>query len=220
MNSAIKPLAFTVITTAVLLAGCGSQETPEGAAATQTSEGEKTDAKQEAQQEALAKDQAELEEKLGALHTSAIATIDRAKKEVAGIEEFFGNAVGYVVFPKVAKGGLVVGGAHGNGVVFERRSIGRDTIIGSAEVAQGSIGLQIGGQTFSEIVFFEDETTFENFKKSNLEFSGRASGVAGGEGATVAAKYENGTAAFVFGEKGLMGEAAIGGQKFTFKAIE
>jgi lipid-binding SYLF domain-containing protein len=206
MHTGIKVFALTVIVAAIF-SGCGSPPPDEPAA------------KQEGEPEAPARDEPKRTEALGAIETDAAATIDRARKAIANFEQYYDSSAGYAVFPKVAKGGLVVGGAHGNGVVYVRRARGRDEIIGTAEVAQGSIGLQIGGQTFSEMIFFEDDATLENFKKSNMEFSGRASGVAGGEGAAEVAKYENGVAIFVFGQKGLMGEAAIGGQKFTFKPL-
>lgn len=177
-----------------------------------------------AEQETLAREKqekkaAEQATDVAALRAAATTTIERARRDVPGIEKHFSDSAGYVVFPKIAKGGLIVGGANGNGVVYEHRSMMSDRVIGTADVTQGTIGFQIGGQTFSEIIFFQDAGVLDNFKKSNVEFDGSASGVAGGEGATAAAKYENGVAIYVFGEKGLMGAAAIGGQRFKFKPL-
>ena len=201
MHRGIKVLALTLTASAILFAGCQSDQS--------TGEASKDEAKKE-----------KAETKLDELKADSKATLEKAEKEVANIQKYYDSCVGYVVFPKIAKGGLVVGGAHGEGIVYERRSVGSDKMIGTAEVSQGSIGFQIGGQTFSEVIFFEDDYTFTNFKNSNVEFSGTASGVAGGAGATEAAKYENGVAIFVFGQKGLMGEASIGGQGFDYKPFD
>ena len=209
MHRGIKVLALTLTASSILFTGCQSDQSPEELETKQQAEQEKYDKKME-------KAEAELKE----LKTAAEATRKRAETEVANIQKYYDSCVGYVVFPKIAKGGLVVGGAHGNGIVYERRAVMKDKMIGTAEVSQGSIGFQIGGQTFSEVIFFDDDYTFENFKKGNVEFSGTASGVAGGAGATEAAKYENGVAIFVFGQKGLMGEASIGGQGFDYMPFE
>ena len=153
------------------------------------------------------------------LERSAAVAIDRARRQSVIMKSYFLTCTGYVVFPKVTKGGLGIGAAHGKGVVYERVADGPDRLIGRAEVTQGSIGFQIGGQTFSEIIFFEDTVALANFKRGNAEISAAASGVAGGEGGTAVARYENGVAVFVFGEKGLMGEASIGGQGFSFEPV-
>ena len=149
------------------------------------------------------------------LQAAALQTIADLKLTDPAMEEFFTGATGYVVFPKIGKGGFIVGGAHGDGVLFENHKA-----IGTTSMTQGSIGFQIGGQTFSEIIFFETNTTLENFKNGNVEFSGTASAVAAGAGATADAQYENGVAIFIHGEKGLMAQASIGGQKFDYKPFE
>jgi lipid-binding SYLF domain-containing protein len=220
MHPGIKASVLTLLAAAILLPGCQSDQSPEQLETKQASEREKMEAKQKAEQEQYDKKMAKAEAELEELKTAAEATRKRAETDIANVEKYYDSCVGYVIFPKIAKGGLVVGGAHGNGIVYERRAVMKDKMIGSADVSQGSIGFQIGGQTFSEVIFFEDDMTFENFKKSNLEFSGTASGVAGGAGATEAAKYENGVAIFVFGQKGLMGEASIGGQKFNYMPFD
>jgi lipid-binding SYLF domain-containing protein len=220
MHSGIKVCALAALAAAILLPGCKSEQTPEQLEAKQTSERDKMEAKQKAEQEQYDKKMAKAEAELKQLKTDAEATKKVAENDVANIQNYYDSCVGYVIFPKIAKGGLVIGGAHGRGIVFERRKVLPDNMVGTAEVSQGSIGFQIGGQTFSEMIFFENDMTFENFKKSNVEFSATASGVAGGAGATEAAKYENGVAIFVFGQKGLMGEASIGGQKFKYKPFD
>ena len=179
-----------------------------------------------AEQDALAREKEKQEQKAqeratedAALRAAATTAIERARRDQPAIEKHFDSCVGYVVFPTIARGGLGIGAAHGQGVVYERRSMLPDKVVGTSEVTQVTVGLQIGGQGFSEIIFFEDAKTLENFKKSNVEFNADASGVAGGEGGTAAAKYENGVAVYVFGEEGFMGAAAIGGQKFKYKAV-
>jgi lipid-binding SYLF domain-containing protein len=158
--------------------------------------------------------------KLDDLTVRAKGTVDRAVAENPGIKSYLDKCAGYVAFPEVAKGGLVIGGSHGVGAVFERRAVAGDKVIGTADMTAGSIGLQIGGQTYSEILFFEDALALQKFKDSNFELAANATGVAIKTGASVQAEYENGVAVFIFGEKGLMGEASVGGQKFKFHPVQ
>lgn len=158
-------------------------------------------------------------EQVAQLEAAATSAIARCKETIPGTAAYFESCAGYAVFPEIAKAGFGVGGAHGKGLVYEKQPSPPDRVIGVTEMTQGSIGLQIGGQTFSEIIFFEDEAALEHFKRGNAEISAAASGVAGGEGGGVAAKYRDGVAVFVFGEQGLMGEASIGGQGFSFEPV-
>lgn len=150
--------------------------------------------------------QAELEQR-------AQWTVDQFKNEDPGMAKFFENSVGYAVFPKVAKGGAGIHGAHGNGVLYEN---GR--IVGYADLTQGGIGLTLGGQVYKEIIFFEDAGALREFKRGDTEFSGQASAVAASKGASANADYEDGVAVFTLGEEGLMFEASIGGQEFDYTA--
>jgi lipid-binding SYLF domain-containing protein len=150
------------------------------------------------------------------IEKKAYAAITRFKDTDPRMTRFFDGSKGYAVFPKVGKGGLIVGGAHGQGVVYERSASGTK-IIGYSELTQGSIGLQAGGQVFSEIIFFETEAALESFKKGTTEFAGTASAVAASAGASVDAAYEAGVAVFTAGESGLMLQASIGGQGFSFE---
>lgn len=142
----------------------------------------------------------------------AKATIAQFEKRDPTLKQFFGTSYGYVVFPKIGKGGFIVGGAHGKGVVFKKQEM-----VGFASVTQGTVGLQIGGQTFSEVIFLEDDKTFDNFTKNKVELAAQATAVAVKSGAGATAKYEDGVAIFTAGEKGFMAEAAVGGQKFKYK---
>ena len=145
----------------------------------------------------------------------AKATIAEFEKKDPTLKQLFGTSYGYVVFPKIGKGGFIVGGAHGKGVVFKKQQM-----VGFASVTQGTIGAQIGGQTFKEVIFLENDKTFDNFTKNKVELAAQASAVAVKSGAGATAKYEDGVAIFTAGEKGFMAEAAVGGQKFKYKPVE
>ena len=139
-------------------------------------------------------------------------TIAVFKKADPGLSRFFDNAVGYAVFPTVGKGAIGVGGAAGSGVVFEKGKA-----IGKASLTQVTVGAQLGGQTYSEVIFFETEPAMTDFKKGTLALAAQASAVAAAKDASANAKYEKGVAVFTTGKGGLMAEASIGGQKFAFE---
>lgn len=142
-------------------------------------------------------------------------TIANFKNADPGIQRFFDNAQGYAVFPTVGKGGITVGAAYGKGEVYER---GR--LIGYSSIAQLTIGLQLGGQAYSEIIFFRDRSDLNDFRQGNFEFGAQASAVAVTAGASANAGYSNGVAVFTLAKGGLMYEATVAGQKFTFTAAE
>jgi lipid-binding SYLF domain-containing protein len=125
--------------------------------------------------------------------------------------DLFANAYGYAIFPNVGKGAIGVGGAAGNGAVYEH-----DTLIGSAKLTQVSVGLQLGGQAYREVIFFEDQKSLDRFKKNKIEFSAQVSAVAAASGASANAKYVEGVMVFTMQKSGLMYEASVGGQKFKF----
>ncbi len=141
--------------------------------------------------------------------------IQNFKRKDPGIEKFFERSLGYVIYPNVGKAGFIVGGAHGNGLVFEKGAY-----VGRSSLTQASIGFQFGGQEFSEIIFFETEKALRDFKKSRFSVSAQISAVAAAEGAAEKAKYELGVAVFVTPKSGMMVEAAVGGQKLDFVAKE
>jgi lipid-binding SYLF domain-containing protein len=132
----------------------------------------------------------------------------------SGLKKLFTNAAGYVVFPNVGKGGFVFGGAHGNGLAFEKGKL-----IGQASLSQITVGAQIGGQEFAEVIFFETTNALGRFKESNLQMSVQVSAVAAAEGVSANAKYVEGVLVFTRVKQGLMAEASVGGQKFTFKPL-
>jgi len=124
----------------------------------------------------------------------------------------FDTSYGYVIFPNVGKGGIGVGGAAGNGVVYEQNQM-----VGMAKLSQVSIGFQAGGQAYREVIFFESKKALDRFKNSQLEFSADVSAVAVTAGASAKAKYAKGIMVFTMQKGGLMYEASVGGQKFKFK---
>jgi lipid-binding SYLF domain-containing protein len=130
-----------------------------------------------------------------------------------GIADWFSGAAGYAVFPNVGKGGLGIGGAHGNGEV-----IAGGQALGKTEMTQVTIGLQAGGQSFIQVIFFKEEKDLDDFTGGNFEFSAQVSAVALTSGASEDAAYTHGVAVFTMAKEGLMAEASIGGQKFKFEA--
>lgn len=131
------------------------------------------------------------------------------------LKNIFNKAYGYVLFPNIGKGGLGVGGATGNGAVYEG---GR--LVGMAKMTQLTLGFQAGGQAYREVIFFESKKDLDNFKENNLAFSAQASAIIATEGASGDVKYDNGVMIFTHPKAGLMYEASIGGQKFSFRNLK
>ena len=130
------------------------------------------------------------------------------------MKNLFANSYGYVIFPKIGKGALVVGGAGGNGGVYEKGKR-----IGTAKMVQVSAGAQVGGQTYREVIFFENKDALDRFKENKIEFSGQLSAVAVKSGVSATTKYREGVEVFTQAIEGLMAEASLDGQKFTFKPL-
>mgnify|MGYP006419698245 FL=1 len=177
---------------------------------------------------------------LTVFHSSAMAdkydgTLD-VFESASELQPYFDNAYGYAVFPTVGKAGIGLGGAYGKGRVYEK-----DRVVGSVTLAEVSIGFQLGGQAFSEIIFMQDKRAFDEFTGGRYEFDASASAVvitaaaqarAGTDGASASAGtgpastsqveygYNKGMAVFVHSLGGFMYEASVGGQKFTFEPIE
>ncbi len=130
------------------------------------------------------------------------------------MKNLFENAYAYVILPNVGKGGIGIGGAAGNGAVFQK-----GTHIGMAKMTQVTIGFQWGGQAYREVIFFETKADLDRFKENRLELSAQASAVAATAGASANVKYKEGVMIFTQAKGGLMYEASIGGQKFKFRTI-
>jgi lipid-binding SYLF domain-containing protein len=138
-------------------------------------------------------------------------TIKQFQKTDPGMKEFFNDARGYVVFPTVAKGGAGIGAARGKGLAYEEGKL-----VGEVKLTQITIGAQLGGQTYSEVLFLENKETMDSLKQSNFGLSAQVSATAAATGASANAKYKEGVAVFTMAKGGLMYEASVGGQKFKF----
>jgi lipid-binding SYLF domain-containing protein len=147
------------------------------------------------------------------LHKDVQSTIAHYKNADPGTARFFKQSAGYVVFPKVGKAGYIVGFGRGDGELFEK---GR--VVGVTTITVGTVGLQAGVQEYSEIVFFENRAALDRFKQNKFEFAASASAVIVKAGVAATAKYRDGVAVFAEPSGGAMAEAAVGSQKFNFKA--
>ena len=157
-------------------------------------------------------------------------TVDTFKK--AGSAWYFDHSYGYAVFPSIGKGGLIIGGAHGTGRVYQNGQY-----VGDTAMTQVSIGLQVGGEAYSQMIFFEDKRSFDDFTSGNFEFDAgvsavalkaAASGTAGTTGTTAETSGQNGDATtrgggfykglavFTIIKGGAMAAAAVAGQKFSY----
>lgn len=148
---------------------------------------------------------------LGRDVTSALA---RARVRDPSLQAFLDKAHGYAVFPAVGKGAVGVGGAYGKGEVFERGAK-----IGYCDLAQATIGVALGGQTYAEIIVFQDKAALDDFKAGNVKFAGQATAVGLKAGSGANAQYRDGVHVLTVDEQGLMLEASIGGQTFTFQPL-
>jgi lipid-binding SYLF domain-containing protein len=134
------------------------------------------------------------------------------KRADPSLQRMLDKAYGYAIFPSVGKGAVGVGGAYGRGEVYEG-----NTMVGYCDLSQGTIGFQLGGQEYMELIVFETKAAIDQFKSNTFEFSGQASAVAVRAGAAATAPYENGVAVFTATKGGLMFEASVGGQRFTYQ---
>ncbi len=142
-------------------------------------------------------------------------TINMLLEKDPGLQTFFYEAYGYAVFPIVGKGAIGIGGAHGNGIVFEK-----GVPVGKTTLTQITIGFQFGGKAYSEINFFENKEVMDLFKTSRFELAAQASAVAVTLGASADLAYSNGVAIITIDKGGLMYEASVGGQKFSYEPVE
>jgi lipid-binding SYLF domain-containing protein len=143
--------------------------------------------------------------------TSADA-LSQAQDNDPSLRNLVAKSAGYVVFPEVGKGTIGIGGAYGKGDLYQN-----GVVVGYCDMTQASIGLALGGQAYSEILVFETPAAVETFKHGNFRFDAQASAVALKSGAGANAKFANGVAVFTMDEAGLMYEASVGGQKFSYQ---
>lgn len=154
-------------------------------------------------------------EKRDQLVTDGQTAFQKMKTEDPSLKEFLAKAYGHAMFPSVGKGGVGIGGAYGKGVVYEG-----STLVGYCSLSQATIGLQLGGQSYSELLVFENKASFDRFTGGKLEFAAQVSAVALKAGASANADYRDGVAVFTSAEAGLMYEASLGGQKFNVELLD
>ena len=147
------------------------------------------------------------------IEREAAVALAKANRSDPTLTNIFNASAGYAVFPSVGKGAAGVGGAYGKGVLHER-----GVAVGYCDLSQATIGLQLGGQAYTEIICFETQNAVDTFKQGNVRFDAQATAVALKSGAGASAKFTNGVAVFTMDEAGLMYEASVGGQKFSYQA--
>jgi lipid-binding SYLF domain-containing protein len=145
------------------------------------------------------------------LDLSVAQALIKAKKKDPAMVKWFDTAYAYAVFPRVGKGGIGIGGAHGKGLVIRN-----EVTVGYTSLSQVTLGFQLGGQVYAQYIMFKDKTAFDHFTRGNFEMGAQVSAVAITLGASADANYDGGVAVFTIAEGGLMYEASIGGQKFRY----
>jgi lipid-binding SYLF domain-containing protein len=138
--------------------------------------------------------------------------LDTMIKQKPKLQSFKDKSYGYAVFPRITKGAVGIGGAGGKGIVFKSH-----IPTGQSTMSQATIGFQLGGQQYVEVIFFENKKAYDKFTNKKVKFSGQASAVAIKPGVSVDIAFKDGLAVFTQTKGGLMYEASIGGQHFSFK---
>lgn len=146
------------------------------------------------------------------LESRAEATLQTMRAADPELESVLTGAAGYAVFPEIGKGGVVVGAAYGRGVLYER---GRVT--GFVELNQGSLGAQLGAQTFSELIVLRTQSAVERMKGGDFSLGGNVSAIALTTGAAASAQFQDGVAVFVLPKGGVMAELTLSGQQVNFE---
>ncbi len=137
------------------------------------------------------------------------------EREYPGMADYFNTAEGYVIFPNVGKGAYIIGGASGNGAVYEGGSL-----VGYADLKQVDVGLQIGGKAFVEVIFFQTEQALERFKAGSYELEANASAVILDKGISKEIEFQNGVAIITVPKGGAMAGISVGGQRFDFTPVQ
>jgi lipid-binding SYLF domain-containing protein len=155
------------------------------------------------------------DEQVKAEQAKAQQAVANFKLADPSLTNFFAEAVGYAIFPSVGEGGFIVGAVHGKGLVYEK-----DKVTGTVSVTAVSVGAQVGGGAYSELIFFQTEEALKSLKESSFEMTAGAKATLAASGAAANAKYEQGVALFTLPKGGAMIQAAVGGQKFKFEPLK
>jgi lipid-binding SYLF domain-containing protein len=190
--------------------GCGSEKTEETAGAQEpTKDSEPQPEESPPKKSEASRQKVDLSAVTGAEREAMQAMIGRSRS----MNRLFEEEYGFAIFPTVGKGGFIVGGGGGAGSVYERGKL-----IGTAKLKFLSVGAQVGGQSYIEVIFFENKASLDKFTSDSFEFGAQATAIAVTAGAAADADYQDGIAVFTMPKKGLMAEASVSGQKFKYKA--
>lgn len=148
------------------------------------------------------------------LQNDSDAALNDFKTQDSSLDNVLRHSYGYAIFPSIGKGAVGVGGAYGQGEVYAQGKL-----IGYADMSQATVGASVGGETYAELIVFQTGDALQRFESSQLTFAADASAVVAKDGAAANARWENGIAIFTDVKGGLMGEAAVGGQKFNFQPV-
>jgi len=146
------------------------------------------------------------------LEAKSAEAVQNFKMADPGLTNFFAKAAGYAILPSVGEGGFIIGGQRGDGLVYEK-----DKLVGKVTMSEVSLGAQVGGGSFAELIFFETADAFKDFQKSQWVMSAKAKAAVAASGVSENAKYDQGVAVFTLPKSGVMVAAALGGQKFKFE---
>lgn len=168
----------------------------------------------EKKEEKPAKEIVEVDERQS-LKNDAEKALKEFKAKNPNLQGHLDSAAGYAIFPNVGKGAWILGGAAGNGIVYEKGKI-----VGYTELRQIDVGFQIGGQKFSEIIIFKDQAALDNFKQGNFQFEGSASAVIWDKGRGEAIQFKDGVGVALMPKAGAMAGISVGGQKFNYGEVQ
>jgi lipid-binding SYLF domain-containing protein len=149
------------------------------------------------------------------LKNDAEKALKKFKEKDPQLQSHLEGAAGYAIFPNVGKGAYILGGAAGNGIVYENGEI-----VGYTELRQIDIGFQLGGQAFSELIIFRTPEALEEFKNGNFEFEGSASAVIWDKGRGEAIQFQDGVGVALMPKAGAMVGISVGGQKFNYGEVQ
>ena len=153
-------------------------------------------------------------EKREAIKSDAMDAMSAFMRANPELEATLSNSAGYAIFPNVGKGAWILGGAAGNGIVYENGEVA-----GYAELRQIDIGFQFGGKAFRQLIVFQTQKALNKFKEGNFEFGGSASAVIWDEGVDKALTFEDGAGVAIMSKAGAMAGISIGGQEFDYRAV-
>ncbi len=148
------------------------------------------------------------------LQTSARATLDEMIARNPAIQDTIRNTPGYAVFPSIGKGGVLVGGAHGQGILYEH---GVPT--GYVSVEQASIGAQLGGETFAELLVLRTPEQITDIKAGRFTAGANLGVVVLKESASTQTNFNPNASVFVMPRGGLMVDVSVNGQRIKYQSF-